>query len=56
MFEKIEKIIDEIKGLFAKIGETGFFQAIFGALSKVLKLEKEDEAKEIIDDIAGTIE
>ena len=56
MFEKIKGYIDEIKGLFAKIGETGFFQAIFGALKKVLDTEKEKEASEIIGDIASTIE
>ncbi len=56
MFDKIKEIIGQIKDLFATIGETGFFQAIFGALSKILNLEKEGEAAEIIDDIAGTIE
>lgn len=56
MFEKIKGFIDEIKDLFAKIGETGFIQAILGALKKVLKLEKEDEAADIIESIEGTIE
>lgn len=56
MFEKIEKFIDDVKALFAKIGETNFFQTILGALSKILKLEKEDETAEIVDAIAGTIE
>ncbi len=56
MFDKIKEIIGEIKDLFAKIGETGFFQTIFGALSKILRLEKEDETADIVDAIAGTIE
>ncbi|MBR3554249.1 MAG: hypothetical protein IKN72_12815 [Clostridia bacterium] len=56
IFEKIKGFIGEIKDLFATIGETGFFQAIFGALKKVLNIEGETEAEEIIDSVAGTIE
>lgn len=55
-FAKIKGFIAGLKELFAKIGETGFLQAILKALSGILDIEKEGEAKEIIDDIAGTIE
>ena len=56
MFDKIKEIIGEIKDLFATIGETGFIQAILGALKKVLNIEGETEAEEIVDAVIGTIE
>ena len=56
MFEKIEALIGKIEHLFATIGETGFIQAILGALKKVLNIEKETEAADIIESIEGTIE
>ena len=56
MFDKIKEIIGQIKDLFATIGETGFFQAIFGALKGILNIEGEGEAEQIIDSVAGTIE
>ena len=56
MFDKIKEFIAEDKDLFAKIGETGFLQAILGALKKVLNIEGETEAEEIIDAVIGTIE
>ena len=55
-FETIKSYIDAIKDLFAKIGETGFIQAILGALKNVLGYEKEEEAATIIGEIADTIE
>ena len=56
MFDKIKEIIGEIKDLFATIGETGFLQAILGALKKVLNIEGETETEEIVDAVIGTIE
>jgi len=56
MFKKIKDFIKEVEDLFAKIGETGFIQAILGALKKVLNIEGETEAEEIIGAVEGTIE
>ena len=56
MFEKIKGFIAEIKDLFATIGETGFLQAILGALKKILNIEGETETEEIVDAVIGTIE
>jgi len=56
MFDKIKAFIDEIKDLFAKIGETGFIQAILNALKDVLRIEKKDDAADIVDVIVDTVE
>ena len=56
MFDKIKALIDEIKDLFAKIGETGFIQAILNALKDVLRIEKKDEAADIVEVVVDTIE
>ena len=56
MFDKIKDFIAELKDLFATIGETGFLQAVLGALKKVLGIEGETEAEQIVDAVIGTIE
>ena len=55
-FAKIKGFIAGLQEVFAKIGETGFLQAILGALKKILNVEKETEAEEIIGAVEGTIE